>query len=247
MYRGTLIRSGGDAKTTKGNGEFETAIMYMAPHTVAGGTTLCSMAVIAACAAACLYSAGRGAFNSVQKARIAKAQRFQNDRNGFMAELVKDTGKFVRYCDRKGVKPAVRLNGTSDIAWENIPVFVNGVRFVNIMEAFPMVQFYDYAKTVKRVLSGRLPANYALTLSYSAASPRYTAMVVDAAKASGANVAVVFRSKAVRAKYMTEGFMGRAVIDGDRDDLRFLDPAGVVVGLYAKGAAKRDVSGFVVD
>ena len=42
-------------------------------------------------------------------------------------------------------------------------------------------------------------------------------------------------------------FMGRPVVDGDSDDLRFLDPDNVVVALYAKGKAKRDTSGFVVD
>jgi hypothetical protein len=36
------------------------------------------------------------------------------------------------------------------------------------------------------------------------------------------------------------------VIDGDANDLRFLDPTGVIVGLKAKGAAKKDTSGFVV-
>jgi hypothetical protein len=36
------------------------------------------------------------------------------------------------------------------------------------------------------------------------------------------------------------------VIDGDLSDLRFLDRTGVVVGVRAKGKAKKDVSGFVV-
>jgi len=41
-------------------------------------------------------------------------------------------------------------------------------------------------------------------------------------------------------------FMGFTVVDGDKDDLRFLDPQGVVVALYAKGRAKQDESGFVI-
>ena len=40
---------------------------------------------------------------------------------------------------------------------------------------------------------------------------------------------------------------GFRVIDGDKDDLRFLDPKGVVVGLKVKGKAKQDKSGFVID
>jgi hypothetical protein len=41
--------------------------------------------------------------------------------------------------------------------------------------------------------------------------------------------------------------MGMSVVDGDADDLRFLDGRGVVVGLKAKGPAKKDTSGFVRD
>ena len=40
---------------------------------------------------------------------------------------------------------------------------------------------------------------------------------------------------------------GFPVVNGDESDLRFLDGSGVVVGLYAKGTARHDDSGFVVD
>jgi hypothetical protein len=36
-------------------------------------------------------------------------------------------------------------------------------------------------------------------------------------------------------------------IDGDDSDVRFIEPHAVVVALYAKGKAKKDTSGFVVD
>ena len=35
------------------------------------------------------------------------------------------------------------------------------------------------------------------------------------------------------------------VFNGDESDLRFLDPKGVIVGLYMKGKAKKDNTGFV--
>ena len=57
------------------------------------------------------------------------------------------------------------------------------------------------------------------------------------------NLAVVFRDK----DKIPATFLGRPVINGDADDLRFLDPEGVVVALYAKGKAKHDQSGFVID
>ena len=57
------------------------------------------------------------------------------------------------------------------------------------------------------------------------------------------SVAVVFRDKETIPPF----FLGMPTVDGDKNDMRFLDPARVVVALYAKGAAKRDQSGFVVD
>jgi hypothetical protein len=42
-------------------------------------------------------------------------------------------------------------------------------------------------------------------------------------------------------------FLGLKVIDGDTHDMRFLDEDNVVVGLKAKGKAKTDYSGFVID
>ena len=36
------------------------------------------------------------------------------------------------------------------------------------------------------------------------------------------------------------------MLDGDKDDLRFLDTPGHIVALYAKGEAKKDRDGFVI-
>ena len=246
MFCGSLIRSGNNAKTVKGDGVYETAIMYLAPSDVSGFGNVCPMALTASCRTACLYSAGRGAFNSVQAARINKTARFFLDREAFMHDLVTDLAGFEAYCARKGVKPAIRLNGTSDIQWERIECKRNGKAFANVFEAFPGIVAYDYTKIAKRTRRA-LPSNYSLVLSYSNANPDYAADILAAHHETGANVAVVFRDKETRARYMATGFNGIAVIDGDRDDLRFNDPAGVIVGLYAKGKAKLDQSGFVVD
>lgn len=257
-FSGTLIRSGNNAKTIKGDDEYETAIMYLAPFKLAGAN-VCPMAEQAGCVAGCLNTAGRGRMSNVQKARIAKTKRYLADRAAFMAELVKDLEKFVRYCERKGVKPAVRLNGTSDIQWEVAHPCVRDkleaegqghtwpVKFASVFEAFPEVQFYDYTKVYKRVYR-ELPENYRLVLSYSEANAGYAAAVEKAAIDTGSNLAVVYRTKEMRDKAMLSGVthMERRVIDGDSDDLRFLDPQGVIVGLYAKGAAKQDTTGFVV-
>lgn len=245
-FKGKLIRSGNNAKTVKGDGtEYETAIMYLAPFTQAGAGNVCSMAAMAACWEGCLNTAGRGAMNSVQAARVRKTRWYMQDRAAFLAQLVEDLTKFSAYCKRKGVKPCVRLNGTSDIMWEKgHAVTVNGVRFASLMEAFPEVQFYDYTKIYTRV-DKPLPANYALTLSYSAANTAFAVEVWKRVNEGKANMAVVYRTRARVEALLAEG--GR-VVDGDVTDMRFLDPqGGYVVALYAKGKAKKDTSGFVVD
>lgn len=243
MYRGTLIRSGNNAKTVKGDGEYETAIMYLAPFNLAG-SNVCAMAEQAGCIKGCLNTAGRGQMNNVQIARINKTKRYLANRAAFMDELVADLEAFVRYCQRKGVKPAVRLNGTSDIQWEVAHIASRGDKRGSVFELFPEIQFYDYTKIYKRVYR-ELPANYRLVLSYSNASEAFGKAIMKAHVETGANMAVVYRTKERRDAEIarTKGL----VIDGDSDDLRFLDPKGVVVGLYAKGQAKKDDSGFVVD
>ena len=235
MWKGNLLSCGSNAKTVKGDGqEFMTAIMYLIPYKTAG-VNLCAMAEQAKCIDACLVSAGRGQMSSVQVGRLRKTVWFIKDRAGFMAQLYVDLNSFVNYCSKRGIQPCVRLNGTSDIRWELISV----AGYKNVMEAFPTVTFYDYTKIANR---RNVPANYHLTWSYSGANPAYS-LLADTAKSNNMNIAVVFRSKAS----IPATFLGLPTIDGDRDDMRFLDPKGSVVALYAKGKAKNDRTGFVVD
>jgi hypothetical protein len=207
--------------------------MYLKPYKTAG-INLCAMAEQAKCIDPCLVGAGRGQMDSVQAGRLRKTEWFIRDRQGFMAQLVADLESFVSYCAKRRIQPCVRLNGTSDIRWELIPANGKG----NIMEAFPSVLWYDYTKIANR---RNVPENYHLTWSYSGANEAY-AKQHAIAKANGLNIAVVFRRKGD----IPTQFLGLPTIDGDRDDMRFLDPKGVVVALYAKGKAKQDQSGFVV-
>jgi hypothetical protein len=120
---------------------------------------------------------GRGTFSNVQESRIAKTKWYFEDRETFLAQLVKDVSALVRKAERDGFTPLVRLNGTSDIPWERVPVKpVVGSTFAmrygatapNIMALFPDVQFYDYTKVHKRAMAfgrGEMPANYHLTFS----------------------------------------------------------------------------------
>jgi hypothetical protein len=180
-----------------------------------------------------------GAFESVQEARIQKTKAFFRDPKGFVETLAQDIEALKRKAARLGLSPCVRLNGTSDLPWENL----GGQLGVNLMRRFPDVPFYDYTKNPARArafLEGRLPANYSITFSRSECNGE---TALDLAKA-GANVAVVFATP--KGSKLPKTWAGRPVIDGDKDDLRFLDKRGSIVGLRAKGKAKKDDSGFVV-
>jgi hypothetical protein len=212
---------------------FKTAGIHLAPHKLSGYNTC--LAASNGCAAACLNTAGMGVYSTVQAARIKKTKAFFEDRNGFMVSLIKEIKAMIKKSNKLGLTPAFRLNLTSDIAWENIKH-----EGMNIMEMFPDVTFYDYTKIPKRMLQftrGELPKNYHLTFSRSENNQIH----VDIVMAFGGNVAVVFRGK------LPNTYKGKKVIDGDINDLRFLDPKGIVVGLVEKGRAKKDASGFVVE
>ena len=232
-----LLSVSSDAKTVKGETlGFLTGILYLAPATTTKWNT-CPLAKIAQCDVACLNSAGRGAFSSVQQARVNKTTWFFTERNDFMQQLVVDIAKLIRKAYKKGLKPLVRLNGTSDIRWESVAFTdVTGIEYVNIFAAFPNIQFYDYTKIANR---NDLPANYDVTFSYSGVEGFQP--YVEKALLNNMRMAVVFRKE----KDIPTTFMGIPVVSGDNSDVRHLDDK-VIVGLYAKGKAKLDTTGFVV-
>jgi hypothetical protein len=163
----------------------------------------------------------------IQEARKRKTRFFFEDRENFLATLKDDIRKAIRQSEKKGLIPVFRLNGTSDISWEKY----------GVIQEFPNVQFYDYTKILGRKVNGL--ANYHLTFS---AADGNDLDVLRAIK-EGYNIATVFGIK--KNSPMPETYNGVPVFNGDDSDLRFLDPKGVVVGLYAKGKAKKDTSGFV--
>jgi hypothetical protein len=232
--RKSLLNIDQNPKTIKGQKYgFMTGVLYLAPSTLSG-RNVCAMADKAQCAAACLNSAGRGAFSNVQQARINKTNYYFEQRADFMDNLAADIRLLAKKAAARGLVPLVRLNGTSDIKWENVPFG----QYPNIMAAFPDIQFYDYTKISNR---DNLPSNYDLTFSYSGV-PQYQTYVKQAI-IKGMRIAVVFRSRAA----IPESFLGLQCVDGDDSDIRHIDNQGVIVALYAKGKARRDNSGFVVD
>jgi hypothetical protein len=225
----------GNPKLLKGQKKgYLSSVLHLAPADLSGKNT-CPKAT-AGCKAACLNTAGRGGIfkkgettNVIQQARIRKTKAFFENRQAFLNELVVEIIKTIKSAEKKNLIPVFRLNGTSDIAFEKYEI-ANGK---NIFQMFPDVQFYDYTKIVGRKVS-HIP-NYHLTFSKADGND----MDVRLAASNGMNVAAVFHK-------LPETYIGRPVINGDETDLRFLDPKGVIVGLKAKGKAKKDTSGFVI-
>jgi hypothetical protein len=237
------LLSTGNPKVLKGMSQgYNTYILHLAPADLSGYETCAKRT--AGCTAACLNTAGRGGMfkrgentNVIQQARIRKTKMFFENRVEFMATLVKDIELAIKQSKKMELVPVFRLNGTSDLAWEKYEVVRNGQLFRNIFTAFPEVQFYDYTKILGR--KTKEYSNYQLTFSAADGNDSDVLKALN----EGLNVAVVFGIK--KTLPMPVDYLSRPVFNGDESDLRFLDPKGVIVGLYAKGKAKKDTTGFV--
>jgi len=205
-------------------------ILHLAPADLSG-REVCPKRT-KGCTDACLNKAGRGGMfrkgentNMIQKARIRKTVEFFANRDQFMKDLYQDIRKAIKFAERKGLTPVFRLNGTSDLSWEKYTV---GNTDMNLFQLFPTVQFYDYTKVLGRKVA-QYP-NYHLTFSRAENND----VDVGMALAEGMNVTAVYDE-------IPEG-----MFSADETDLRFLDPRVGVIGLKAKGPAKKDYSGFVI-
>ena len=247
----------GNTKISKGL--IPTYSLFLAPDTVAGGRTVCPKASDG-CRLACLNTAGKGTFTTVQQGRIRKTLALHADRDAFYAQLAKEINLAIK---RHGVtnrhktpRIAFRLNGTSDLPhlaqcfvrghwWDEKVYRFDYEGILNaVLNRLPKgVIFYDYTavpsyEEVARLASQKSSgARYHVTFSRKENNEAQWRAVM----AEGGNVAVVFRGR------IPERWEGFQVINGDVNDERWTDPENVIVGLKAKGKAKHDQTGFVVD
>lgn len=221
----------GNSKTVKGEKKgWTTYVMYLSPHKQnSKGKNLCPKASDG-CSEACLFTAGRGRMKSIQEARIRKTELFLDDKHSFITQLSDELATTTLRHIKKKENYCVRLNGTSDVPWENVK-YDSGL---NVFEIHSHIQFYDYTKDPRRVRKNT-QSNYHLTFSRSENNQDECMKLLN----EGYNVAMVFNE-------IPDTYEGYKVVNGDEDDLRFLDESGVIVGLKAKGDAKKDTSGFVI-
>ena len=228
-----LSKGSTNSKTAKN--DIKTFILYLAPHNLNNSNvTLCKDAS-AGCIASCLYKAGRGVFSNVQTARINKANYFVTDKKVFLVQLLKEIRKEIKKASDKNEKIAFRLNGTSDIDF--VYLLNKQLDFDIDLLAYDKVFFYDYTKSLPRAKRYVDSKNYTLTFSKSEVND----LQVQEALNLGINVAAVFSND------LPTTYKGIKVVDGDKSDLVMLEHKKVILGLKAKGPAKKDTSGFVIN
>lgn len=206
-------------------------VLYLSPEKLSGFNN-CPFA--SDCVAPCLATAGRMVMGPCQTAMLDRTMLFYRDREFFLNMLFTEIAKLVRKASKLNLIPVVRLNGTSDLQWEKLTP--------SVFASFPMVQFFDYTKFPVD-LRKNLPDNYYLLRSHHSGNNLETKSIME----SGNNLAVCFdtgfdidkNSKKRIPRKLPDTWRGFRVIDGDISDFRFLDPKGVIVGLRAKGKARK--------
>ena len=223
-----------NSKTAKN--DIKTFILYLSPHNLnSKKITLCPNAS-KGCIASCLYSAGRGKFSNVQKSRINKANYFVSDKKEFIKQLVSEIRKEVTKAAKNDYKVAFRLNGTSDIDFVYLMAKYQDYH-INLIP-YDKVYFYDYTKSYARGIRYKNHKNYTLTFSKSESNLKECEKI---RLEKGINIAVVFSGE------LPKKYKNIKVVDGDKSDLEMLKYKGVILGLKAKGDAKKDTSGFVIN
>jgi len=240
MTKRPPLLSTNNTKTMKGEKlGYVTYILYMSPFKANSKRINVCTHASAGCANSCLVGSGFGGiYTSVMAGRVKKTEYFLESRIEFLNQIKDEVTKAIKKHEGKAI-PVFRLNGTSDLSYENYKVFEGK----NIFEVFPDVQFYDYTKNHTR-FDKVLPSNYHLTFSRSETNH---AKAIEMLK-RGISVAIVFDK-------LPSSYEGFEVINADNDDLRFLDSKGVVCGLKykkmtGKGGGQKNIdamlNGFVI-
>jgi len=228
-----LSKGSTNTKTAKNN--IETYILYLAPHTQNSKKINICPKASKGCAAACLFSAGRGRFSNVIASRTNKTEYYLSNKKVFINQLSNELLKIANKSIKQNTKIAIRLNGTSDLDFIALIKKYNNLDLLND-DQFKNLVFYDYTAILGKIKK-YINTSYKLTLSRKENNENE---ILEALKIGG-NVAAVFKND------LPTKYKGFTVIDGDQSDLMMLYNRNVILGLRAKGDAKKDKSGFVID
>ena len=252
----------GNMKTEKSSGEgVLTTGLNLAPHHLSGlhKFDVCPKAS-SECRSNCLGTTAGGNRQYPDTALSSKVLRTH-----FLAAHPEHAARLIHHeidahtkkAEKKGFKAGVRLNVTSDIAWEH--------HAPELFKAHPKVQFYDYTKSPNRVMKhldpkSDHPENYHLSLSHTGANhaesnDKDTAKVLHH---GGVSAMVFQRGKDNKLPtHVVDRASGHEypVVNGDDDDNTFDRHAtaglkegkkghGVVSGLMLKGVKNEEAGHF---
>ena len=228
------LLSKGSTNTKTSKNSIETYILYLAPHTQNSKKINICPRASKGCAAACLFSAGRGKFSNVIASRTNKTEYYLTDKKVFINQLSKELIKIAAKAIKQNKKIAIRLNGTSDQDFISLIKKYNNLDLLN-SDQFKNLVFYDYTAILGKIKK-YINTNYKLTLSRKEDNEKE---ILEALKLGG-NVAAVFRDD------LPTKYKGYTVVNGDSSDLEMIYNKNVILGLKAKGEAKKDTTGFVI-
>jgi len=230
---------------------FLTAGLHLAPYKSAGipDFNMCPNAS-PGCIKACLNRSGRGAYDRTQAARKMRSWLFVTSNPVFMENLNNDLLRLRNAAHSNILRPACRLNTTSDIPWED---------YIAIFKQNHDIQFYDYTKSLQRYLlfiGGRFPKNYHLVFSRSEINDEdvghvlrvngtITVVYKDNGHTAFEETKIKLRKRLIK-MFGKDAILGKRIINGDIHDLTFLHRKGTIIALKAKGPATKDESGFVI-
>jgi hypothetical protein len=176
--------------------------------------------------------------SNVKEARVNRTHYYLQDKFTFLLQVTTEITKSAKNLAKKNQDLAVRLNGTSDIKLVEQIV-------TNYGKDIPSnVVFYDYTKFPNKAGERILKSGHRYQVAFSLSEDNWDDFhtLVKSKKAIGA---AVFSVKADAP--LPVAYMGMPVVDGDsRDDLMLDVPLGTILGLRAKGQAKKDTTGFVI-
>ena len=251
--------------------DIKTFILHLAPSKQSGIINVCPSALN--CAKLCLHHSGNKLYYPTKvKSRINKTIAFNDSQNDFMNILILNIIRNFRKNENQ--LTAFRLNGTSDILFENIQIYIsvglsdfiynkfsfniNSGYYSNIFEIFKHeknIIMYDYTKNKREYQNLFNEFNYHLTFSFDGESNKINIDRCYEAMEQNINIASVKNYKKrdiLPTKFYSKIFdINFDCIDGDNDDMRFLDAKNKLVLLRFKKPIgikynKKDIEKFTI-
>ena len=251
--------------------DIKTYILHLAPSKQSGIINVCPSALN--CAKLCLHHSGNKLYYPTKvKSRINKTIAFNDSQNDFMNILILNIIRNFRKNNNE--LTAYRLNGTSDILFENIQIYIsvglsdfiynkfsfniNSGYYSNIFDIFKFeknIIFYDYTKNKREYQNLLNEFNYHLTFSFDGESNKINIDRCFDAMENNINIASVINYKKrdiLPTKFYSKIFdINFDCIDGDNDDMRFLDAKNKLVLLRFKKPIgikynKKDIEKFCI-